>query len=98
MTVHYATSNASATAGEDYVAQSGTLTFGADETSKTISVALVDDIAGEPAETFQVTLSNPGGGSTLGVFTVLQAVIVDDDIFRDDLELGDTSRWSTSVP
>src|SRR5262249_33506902 len=38
VTVNYATSNGTATAGTDYTSASGTLTFAAGETSKTISV------------------------------------------------------------
>ncbi len=39
MTVAYATADDTALAGSDYVATSGTLTFAAGETSKTIQVA-----------------------------------------------------------
>ena len=42
-TVDYATSDGTATAGTDYTAASGTLTFVAGETSKTVSVAVLDD-------------------------------------------------------
>ncbi|MBZ0089054.1 MAG: hypothetical protein K8H90_01620, partial [Thermoanaerobaculia bacterium] len=98
VTVHFASSDGSASAGSDYSAVSGTLTFGADETSKSIPVPLLDDHASEPAEAFLVTLSNPGGGATLGSFTVSQVVIVDDDVFSDDFETSNTSRWSATAP
>lgn len=98
VTVQFATSNGSALAGLDYIASSGTLTFGAGETAKTISVPLVDDTVTEPGETFLVTLSNPGGGATLGTFTVGQVVIVDNELFADDFESSDTSAWSTTSP
>ncbi|MEL4896520.1 G8 domain-containing protein, partial [Crocosphaera sp. Alani8] len=39
----------------------GTLTFGPNETSKTFSVALIDDSAYEGDETFKINLSNPTG-------------------------------------
>ena len=61
VTVDYATSDGSAEAGDDYTAKSGTLSFSAGETSKTISVAIDDDIDNESDETFTVTLSNPSG-------------------------------------
>ena len=61
VTVDYATSDGSADAGDDYTATSGTLSFSAGETSKTISVAIEDDIENESDETFTVTLSNPSG-------------------------------------
>jgi hypothetical protein len=59
VTVAYATGNGTATAGADYVAVSGTLTFAPGETAKTIPVPIVDDGTNEPAETFTFTLSNP---------------------------------------
>jgi len=59
VTVDYATSNGSATAGSDYTATSGTLTFNPGETSKTFGVPLIDDTTGEGAETIGLTLSNP---------------------------------------
>ena len=50
-----------ATAGEDYAAASGTLTFGPGETSKTIRVALLDTADVDGTETFSVQLSNASG-------------------------------------
>ena len=61
VTVDYATSDGTATAGEDYTATSGTLTFQAGETTKTISVPITDDTDNEGDETFTVTLSNAAG-------------------------------------
>ena len=61
VTVDYATSNGTATAGEDYVAQSGDLTFAAGETAKTIEVEVLDDVHDEGTETMTLTLSNPSG-------------------------------------
>src|SRR5262249_20864121 len=57
VTVNYATSNGTAT-GDDYTAVSGTLTFGAGETSKTFTVSTNDDLLDEPNETVNLTLSN----------------------------------------
>ena len=59
VTVAYATSDGTATAGDDYDATSGTLTFAADETSKTVSVQVLDDPVDEGSETVTFTLSNP---------------------------------------
>ena len=65
VTADYATSDGSATAGTDYESASGTLTFAAGETEKTITVrALTDEIA-EAAETFTLALTN-ADGATLG--------------------------------
>ena len=61
VTVNYATADGTAKAGEDYTAASGTLTFGAGESSKTVSVAVIDDAHDEGSETFTFTLSNAAG-------------------------------------
>ena len=65
VTVEYATSGGTATSGTDFSAESGTLTFAANETSKTVSVATTDDSADEDDETFTLTLSSPAN-ATLG--------------------------------
>ncbi len=59
VTVAYATSGGTATSGTDFTAASGTLTFGASETSKTVSVATTVDALDEESETFTLTLSSP---------------------------------------
>jgi subtilisin family serine protease len=59
VSVNYVTSNGSATAGSDYVAASGTLTFDPSATSRTISVAINGDTTFEQNETFFVNLSQP---------------------------------------
>ena len=61
VTVDWATANGSATAGEDYTAGSGTLTFEPGDTSKTVEVALLDDAVDDGGETFTVSLSNASG-------------------------------------
>ncbi len=61
VTVDYATSDGTATAGEDYTVTSGTLTFQAGETTKTISVPITDDTEDDGGETFTLTLSNASG-------------------------------------
>ena len=61
VTVGYATSDGTATAGSDYTAASGTLTFAAGETEKTVSVPVLDDAHDEGSETLTLTLSNASG-------------------------------------
>ena len=61
VTVRYATRDGSARAGEDYAAASGTLTFEAGETSKTVAVEVLDDAHDESEETFVLALSNVAG-------------------------------------
>ena len=61
VTVDYATADGTATAGSDYTAVSGALTFAAGETEKTVSVAVLDDAHDEGSETLTLTLSNATG-------------------------------------
>ena len=68
VTVDYATSDGTADSGDDYTAKSGTLSFSAGTTSKTISVPIADDVENESDETFTVTLSN-ASGADLGTST-----------------------------
>ena len=60
-TVNYATVNGTATAGSDYTATSGVLTFGVGQTSKTLTVNVKGDTVKEADETFLVKLSNASG-------------------------------------
>ncbi|MCC4605685.1 putative Ig domain-containing protein [Xanthomonas campestris pv. parthenii] len=57
VTVNYATSDGTATAGSDYVARSGTLTFAPGTTAQGVAVTVNGDTAVEPNETFSVGLS-----------------------------------------
>ena len=77
VTVKYATSNGTATAGQDYTAATGTITFAAGETSKTVNVVVAGDATVEPDETFTVTLSAPSG-ATLGAATATGTITNDD--------------------
>ena len=61
VTVDYATANGSASTGDDYTAASGSLTFHAGETSKTIQVSIIDDTIDDNNETLTITLSNASG-------------------------------------
>ena len=61
VTVNYSTADGAtngATAGSDYIAASGTLTFAPGETSKTVRVNFIGDDVIEPDETFFLNLSN----------------------------------------
>ena len=59
VTVNYATADGTATAGEDYTATSGTLTFAPGETEKTVSVAIIDDEVEDSGEAFRLVLGSP---------------------------------------
>lgn len=65
VTVQYATSNGTATAGLDYIGVAGTVTFAPGETQKIITVPVKSDSSVENNETFTIVLSNPSG-ATIG--------------------------------
>ena len=56
VTADYQTSDISATAGSDYTAKSGTLTFLPGETQHTVTVLLTDDALPEGSEQFRLTV------------------------------------------
>jgi hypothetical protein len=60
----FATQADTATAGTDYVSKSGTLTFSAGQTSKTVNIVVNGDTTVEPNEKFNVRLSSCNGGCT----------------------------------
>ena len=61
VTVAYATTDGTATAGADYTATSGTLTFDPGETAQTVTVPVLDDAHDDTEETLTLTLSNATG-------------------------------------
>ncbi|MDH5210669.1 MAG: tandem-95 repeat protein, partial [Betaproteobacteria bacterium] len=79
VTVDYATVAFQATAGVDYVAASGTLTFAPGETAKTVSVEIIGDTITDGDERFTVLLTNPTNATISGLSQDLNAFIVDDD-------------------
>ncbi|HEC84631.1 MAG TPA: hypothetical protein ENI48_05245 [Thioploca sp.] len=79
VSVDYATANGSASAGSDYTAQNGTLTWNpTDEGAKAIHLPITDDLDFEGNETFTVTLSNPTGDATLGTSQVTVEIVEND--------------------
>jgi len=62
----------------DYTNTIGTVTFAAGETSKSFSVAIIDDSYAEGTESFTVSLNNPSG-ATLGSQSTTTVMIVDNE-------------------
>ena len=79
VSVDYATEDDTATAGSDYTATSGTLTFAAGETAKTVSVPVLDDAVDEGKEVMRLLLSNPKGAYLRNVHTRARGIITNDD-------------------
>lgn len=78
--VSYATADGSASAGTDYTATSGTLSWpDGDDDARTITVPILNDSADENNETLTLMLSNPSGGAGLGSPSAATLTITDDD-------------------
>jgi glucose/arabinose dehydrogenase len=107
--IDYRTVDASAKAGSDYTAVSGRLTFAATDTSKSITIPILNDMIAEGNENFNLTIDNPIGNVTLLAPRTATINILDDeaptplfafnDFSRvDDLTLnGNASQQGTSL-
>ncbi|PQO46656.1 Ig-like domain-containing protein [Blastopirellula marina] len=94
VTVDYTTINGTATAGSDYAATSGTLTFPIGTATQTITVPILDDSFIENPESFTIQLSNAVGAS-IGDATAI-GTIHSEDVPPSDLP-GDTLETAQSV-
>lgn len=79
VTVNYSTANGTATAGSDYTAASGALTFAPGETQKTVTVAVVGDTATESTETYTVGLAS-ASGATIATASATGTIIDNDTV------------------
>ncbi len=79
VTVHWATvAGGSATAGVDYAAAAGTLTFAVGDTAETAPVPLLGDLLDELDETVLLELSSPTGGATIADGQATGTILDDD--------------------
>ncbi|WP_298468066.1 Calx-beta domain-containing protein [uncultured Erythrobacter sp.] len=67
-------------------ATTGTVSFADGETFQTITIDVVGDTVGEPSEFFDVVLSNPTGGASIGAGTGVGTIVNDDPL---NLEIGE---------
>jgi hypothetical protein len=77
VSVDWATADGTATAGSDYEAASGDVTFAPGETVKTITVNVIGDFVPEGTEFFTVALSHPVNAVVSGA--PAQGIILNDD-------------------
>jgi predicted extracellular nuclease len=63
VTVDFATADGTATAGSDYLAVAGTVSFAAGQTTQTFLVPVIGDVVAEANETLTVNLTNPTGAT-----------------------------------
>jgi len=76
-TVVFSTQNGTATAGQDFTATSGTLTFAPGTTVQLVTVQIINDTLDEPDESFSLVLSNPTGAAISAAAGT--GTIIDDD-------------------
>jgi ribosomal protein L35AE/L33A len=89
VSVDFATADGTATAGADYTGLSGTLNWGDNDLRpKTFNISIIDDEIFEGPETFNLTLSNPTGGATLGTQSEAEATISEDDSAEGTLQFS----------
>lgn len=79
VSIDYVTNDGTATAGSDYVAATGTLDFADGQTSRQITVGVLDDSLFEGDEDFGLSLSNPTGGASPGAQSQMLVTVIDDD-------------------
>ena len=95
-----ATGGATCGAGIDFVNTGGTVSFLNTEASKTFNVTLCPDALNKINETFNVTLSAPTGGATLGSPSTAVVTITNDDavpsIVITDVTLAEGNAGTTS--
>src|SRR5207249_905468 len=77
VTVHYATNDWTATAGEDYVATSGTLTFAPGQTTRTFTVTIKGDKKKESNETFFISLSAASSNALIASYSGTGTILND---------------------
>ena len=99
VTVNYATSNNTATAGSDYTATSGALTWNAGESgAKAFIVPILDNGLPESNETVNLTLANPTNGAALGAQSNAVLTIVDNDVPGQlDVGFGGSGKVTTPI-
>jgi len=98
VTVDYAVTGGTATVDSDFLQASGKITFESGDTSKTIVVKLKEDTASEGSETVNITLSNPGGGASLGTPSSAVLTILDNEASNgSSTSSSSTAGGSSSV-
>ena len=76
--IDYLTVGDTATAGQDFANATGTLRFASGESTKTITINILNDTVAEGTESFGVRLDNPIGAGLLAPRTAVVAILDDD--------------------
>jgi len=99
VTVRYATVDETATAGSDYIAQSGTVTFTPGITLQSLTIQVIGDTVIEPDETFYIDLS-AASNATISDGQGLGAIVNDDALqaFDDLYAIEVTKTLTVTAP
>jgi hypothetical protein len=102
VTVDYATHDGTATAGTDYTAVSGTLTFSERDVAlllqTTITIPILNDqLLDKSGTTFDLTLSNPTGGPAIGDIGTT-AITIQEDGDAQLSQVPSTTAVTSSAP
>lgn len=92
ISIAYATTNGTATAGTDYDATSGSITFSSGDTTKTIEVAVIGNEDVQANRTLSLTLSGATGATIKRASAI--GTIVDDDHARQ-INIDDATAYRT---
>ncbi|KAK7592838.1 hypothetical protein V9T40_007590 [Parthenolecanium corni] len=72
----------SAIAGRDYIGGEGEIIFKHNEIKQNLDISIIDDLAPEKDEYFEVVLSDPTGGAKVGYINRILITISNDDDFN----------------
>lgn len=96
VTIGYATSDISASAGPDYVARSGSVTIAAGSSAKYFAVNVWPDREVEGDETFAVAITSVSG-ATIGIGAGIGTIIDDDPNVGPKAAIGDATAPEVCV-
>ena len=98
VSVSYGSSNGTATAGSDYTASSGSVSWSAGETgSQTFSIPITDDSSAESSEAITLTISSPANATISDNIAIL--TIIDNDtpgVSRSGTGLGTVTEGGST--
>ena len=100
VSVRFRTQSGTATPGQDYVEKVATVTFGDNETSKTVQVELLRDELDEPDETINLLLDQPSGvtlGSQSSAVLTIQDADNPPDLSIEDGQVLEGNSGTTNL-
>ncbi|MCM2265665.1 MAG: S8 family serine peptidase, partial [Desulfuromonadales bacterium] len=97
VSIQYATANGTATAGSDYTARSGTLSFAEGVSTQNIVITITNDTLLETGEIFTVALANPVGATVGAISNATVTIVNNDNNIEFESVSGSVSEGSGSI-